>query len=139
MDQETKIVFGKLLGEIYRTQEIVKKGSSGMSEDVVYGLLSGIEAAIDFQLELIGFVENGKLDAVTEIIAPIWEDKKKLEEFGGYYDIEHELARRGVSRLDAIRIFTYLKANHQFTDLIDKMDSSRSPSECRQFEISSLW
>ncbi len=70
-----------------------------------------------------------------DVLEPIWADEEKLKNFRGFYDIERELEQRGVHRSDAIAILRYLKANHQFTDVIEKMDSSHSPSECRRFEL----
>ena len=138
MDQDTKIMFGKLLGEIYRTQEMMKKGGSNESRDQVYGLLCGIESVIDEQLERVGFVSSEKMNAVEEVLAPIWEDEEKLSKFKGYYDIEHDLERRGVSRGEAIVILKYLKANGRFTDVIDRMDTTNSPTECGTFQIRSF-
>lgn len=138
MDQDTKIMFGKLLGEIYRTQEIVKVGGSNQSRDQVYGLLSGIESVIDEQLESVGFISSEKMNAVEDVLATIWEDEEKLSKFKGYYDIERDLKRHGVSRGEAIVILKYLKESRRFTDLIDRMDTSHSPAECRTFEIRSF-
>ena len=135
MDRETKIVFGKLLGEIYRTQEMLREGSSHAGQAHIYGLLSGIESAIDEQIERVGFVDNEKVNAVVEVLAPIWEDEEKLKAFSGYYDIERALTERNVSRSQAIVILKYLKASDRFNDVIDKMDSTHSPTECRKFEI----
>lgn len=70
-----------------------------------------------------------------DILDPIWSDKSKLDDFGGFYDIERELQLNGVDRPEAYRILKYLKANGQYSTVIDKMDSSGSPVECRTFEL----
>lgn len=55
--------------------------------------------------------------------------------FKGFYDIERELQEAGVDRAQAIRILTFFQANGQFQELIAKMDTSHSPSECRTFRV----
>ena len=135
MDRDTKIVFGKLLGEIYRTQEMLQEGSSRTTKDHIYGLLNGIEWAIDVELERVGFVGKEETDAVMDVLTPIFDDQMKLEEFKGYYDIESDLEKRDVSRDQAIVILTHLKASGKFVEVIEKMDSCHSPVECKRFEI----
>ena len=60
---------------------------------------------------------------------------KKLNNFKGFYDIEEYLVCRWVDRTDAIHVLTYFKVNDQFLEIIEKMDTSYSPSECRLFEF----
>lgn len=136
MEKETRLLFGKILGEVYRLQRDSENVSCPASSAQVYALLHGFESAIDDELEMIGEVSKEKLQATMDVLDPIWSDREKLEKFKGFYDIEHELDSKGVSRGDAIRILKFLKANHQFTEIIDKMDTSNSPSECRRFDLS---
>lgn len=136
MDKETKLLFGKVLGEIFRLQKATGKISPGASDAQIYGLLNGFEETVDDVVERMGGISTEKMKAVMDVIEPIWSNEERLSKFKGYYDIEGKLASKGVDRSDAISIFTYLKANHQFTQLIQKMDSSDSPSECRRFDIS---
>jgi len=75
---------------------------------------------------------SGGHDSVLE---PIWNDPEKLSKFHEFYDVEPELQNHGVGRSGAIRILTYLKANHKFTEIIQKMDIIHSPSECRRLEV----
>ena len=63
-----------------------------------------------------------------------WLDPKKLEDFKGFYDIEKELQSVNIDRTKAHFIFTYFRINHQFEELLNKMDSSDSPVELRKFE-----
>lgn len=136
MDKESKILFGKILGEIYRLQRASDNVACSASDGQIYALLNGFESAIDDVVEQTGFIESEKIDAVIDVIDPIWIDQEKMKAFKGFYDIERELQKRGVDRADAIRVLTYLKANHQYIELIAKMDSSNSPAECRRFDIS---
>lgn len=135
MERETKLLFGKILGEIYRIQRATENISCPASNSQVYALLNGFEDAVDEEIERIGYISKDNVKAVMDILEPIWIDKDKLSKFKGFYDIERELQRNGVDRPTAISILKYLKANHQFQEVIDKMDSSDSPSECRRFDL----
>lgn len=134
---ETKLLLGKLLGEIYRLQN-AGGVRSGVGEAQIYGLLNGFENCIAHELEMIGFVSKEKFDAVGDVLDEYLSNEKKLEAFKGFYDIEPAFQSKGIDRSLAIRILTYYKANHQFIKLIAKMDSPDSPSECRTFELNEL-
>ncbi|MEN8131689.1 MAG: hypothetical protein ABFS45_16175 [Pseudomonadota bacterium] len=136
MDKEQKLFLGKMLGEIYRMERANDNVACHVRSAHIYALLNGFEHAIDRELEMIGYVSKEKLKAVMDVLDPIWADRERLEKFKGFYDIERKLSAKGVDRGDAIAILTYLKANGQFTEIIDKMDSSHSPTECRTFELS---
>lgn len=135
MDKDIKLLFGKILGEIYRIQQASDNISCPSSSAQIYALLNGFEHAVDEEIESMGSISEGHLKAVIDVLEPILKDKKKLNNFKGFYDIEEDLARRGVDRTDAIHILTYFKANDQFLEIIEKMDTSNSPSECRLFEF----
>lgn len=136
MNTEQKLFLGKILGELYRIERANESIACPASSAQIYALLNGFEHAIDHELEMIGHISHEKLKAVMDILDPIWMDRQKLDNFKGFYDIEKELEEKGVDRVAAIAILTYLKANNQFTEVIDKMDSSDSPTECRTFELS---
>ncbi len=108
------------------------------SDAQIYGLLNGFEGSINEIIERTGDISSEKVQAVMDVLEPIWADEEKLKAFKGYYDIESDLGRRGVNRGDAIAILRYLKANHQFTAIIEKMDSNHSPTECRSFDLTDL-
>jgi hypothetical protein len=134
----TKYQFAKILGEIYRIQNRTGVPCAA-SEATVYGLLNGIEKVIDEQIEDLREISSDKVDAVVSVLEPYWQDPKKLEEFTGFYAIERELADRGVSRGDAIPIIIYLKADHRFEEVIEKMNSKGSPIECTTFELDEFY
>ncbi len=131
---KNSVLLGKLLAEVYRLQ---KKADISTADDAhIYALKNGFESAIENEIERTGFISNAQVKHAMDVLTPYWEDKEKLDSFKGFYDIESKLAAGGVDRTDAIRIFRFLQANGQFTDVLEKMDSSGSPSECRTFEIS---
>jgi hypothetical protein len=127
------ILLGKLLAETYRIQR--KLGIPSVDDAKIYALLNGFESAIDDELQRIGFVSKEQETHVMDVLNPIWEDPDKLASFKGFYDIENELKAGGVDRTTAIAVLKYLNAHGQFTDVIAKMDTSGSPSECRTFNL----
>ncbi len=133
-ENENKIFFGKILGEIYRMQQS-SKDMSCPSDAHIYALLNGFEDAINQELMYVGKISSTEVKSVMDVLDPIWKDQEKLNNFKGYYDIEHELEAKGVDRSAAIRILKYLKANGQFTEVIARMDTTYSPTECRTFEL----
>ena len=134
MDKNT-LLLGKVLGEIYRIQQHTKTPCSANEPDI-YGLLHGFEHVIEEQLEKVGFVSDKQVEYVTEVLDAIDQDEKKLDKFKGFNDIERKLKDGGVNRVTAIKILRYLNANSQFTNVIEKMNSSSSPVECKKFVLS---
>ena len=135
MEKELRVLFGKILGEIYRFQRASDVVVCPASQGRIYALLNGFEGAVERELEVVGTISDTQVKAVTDILLVVWQDKNRLNHFKGYYDLEADLQRRNISREQAIKIFTYLKANHQFVDLIERMNSSHSPSECKNFDL----
>jgi|GEM_PF-492387 len=134
MNNNIKIFFGKILGEILRIQKYSKNMEHSVNDATIYGLLNGIEPIIDQVLESVGFISTDKFNTVVDILDSYW-NKNNLDTFKGYYTIQDELKKYGITRGEAITIIKYLYANDQFTSLIEKMDSSHSPTECRNFKL----
>lgn len=135
MDQEAKKMFGTLMGQIYRTQRMINPDRAGASDADIYGLLNGIEDAVDQELAKTGWISKATYEACCQVLDTVFHDPERLESFTGFYEIEDELRSRGVSRSDAIRILKYLRSSRCYTQLIDKMDSSNSPGEFTIFEL----
>ncbi|MGG0569760.1 hypothetical protein ABE033_13755 [Priestia megaterium] len=128
-----KLVQAKLLGELYRIQK--RLDNCYVSDEVIYGLLNGVERIINDELDDLFYVSEEDENAVINILNEYYKDEDKLSAFTGYYDIEHKLEAAGIGRSKAIRILTLLKAEGRFTNVIEKMDSSNSPGECRTFRV----
>ncbi|HGH7178533.1 TPA: hypothetical protein ACJMKL_000673 [Bacillus luti] len=128
-----KFLFGKILGEIYRIQN--RNGYSPVSEGRIYGLLNGVETAIDEEISNLDFVTKEELNTAADILDKYWGNPANLEKVTGYYDLEDDFDAAGLSRGKMMKILTYFNSNRQYTDLISKFDSSNSPTECRSFEI----
>lgn len=135
MDLNTKLLLGKILGEIYRIQNRMEPNACPVKDSTVYGLLSGFESVIDEHLEGIGYISEEDIKNAADVLDVYFKDPEMLEKLEGYYTIEHELEKRGITRTKAIKIFTYFKANGQFTQEIEKMNSQHSPMECKVFEL----
>lgn len=109
--------------------------SSGASNGHIYALCNGFEHAVKEELERIGFVSETDVKSVMDVLDPIFLDEKRLKEFKGFYDVENSFKDRNIDRPTAIVILRYLYANDQYVEIIDKMDSSNSPTECRRFKL----
>jgi hypothetical protein len=133
-DKLTKVAFGKILGEIYRLQR-AQGVSLPVDQGRVYGLLNGIERAIDEELESVGFISNAQVTHAQTVLDVHFYDSAKLDAFEGFYDVEAELEAGGVSRDDAIPILRYFLASRRYVELIEKMDSKNSPIECKNFSL----
>lgn len=133
-DRLTKVVFGKILGEIYRLQ---RAGGLPVPSDQgrIYGLLNGIEQAIDEELTSVGFISNAQISHAQAVLDRYFYDEDKLDAFQGFYDVEAELERGGVDRGDAIPILRYFLASGRYVDLIEKMNGKGSPIECKDFSL----
>lgn len=126
-DMKNRILLGKILGEIYRMQMEDDHGICKASEGTIYGLIHGVELAIDEEIERIGFLSTNKLEHVIDVL----EKYDDISGFAGFRQIEKELRDGGVDKTDAKRAFMYLKINDQFADIIDKMGENMAPNEMK--------
>lgn len=136
MEKETKLMFGKILGEIYRIQRRLETDACPVRKSTVYALLNGIEPIIDEEFSRIGFISSDQYNNMCKVLDSYFYNEEKLAQFKGFYDIENELEDLGIDRADAIKILSYLKSNGSYTELIEKMDSQYSPMECKRFDLS---
>lgn len=134
MEKDLKIVFGRLLGEIYKTQNMISKTES-ISNSTIYGLINGLEVVIDEELDKSSLITNEFHETLANTLDDINSDAAKKNSFKGYYDIEDILQWRHEERGKSNVVLKYMKANGQFLDLINKMDSDNSPIEMKNFDI----
>lgn len=135
MDRELTLALGKILGETIRLQKRVDPEMVQISDSIIYGLLNGFESVIEQQLTVNDPVTADDINAMADILNPYHIDREALNSFRGYYDIEGQITERGISRIKAIDILTYFKVNGQFEEVINRMNTSNSPGECRRFNI----
>ena len=131
--QKVLLLLGKILGEIYRIQR--KIGIATEGKDVAFGLRRGFESVLEDTFRDIGGVSTAQLQAVDSVLGEYFADPAKLAEFTGFYEIEPKLAALGVDRGTAMTIMTYQKATGRYDSVLDKMDCSGSPHQCRTFEL----
>ena len=136
-DQETKIFFGKILGEIYRLQKYFSFCSAtySVSNAKIYGLLNGIEREINLEVQEIGFISEEKVLAVENILIEYLKDENKLKNFKGYQDLEGQFKQKNIEKFAAITILKYLYTQSRFYPIIEKLDSTNSPIEFQNIEL----
>ena len=106
-----------------------------VSDARIYGLLNGVEEAIDEEIEKIGYVSNRDISAVCDVLDEYYQDWDKVSKLDGFYEVEDKLRNKGIGRSKAIRILKYLYASNRYNDLIDKFDSPKSPVEAKKFKL----
>lgn len=134
MEDDVKRMFGKILGELYRTQRMLAKQSPTIDAHT-YGLLHGFESSIDEELASIGWITGHEENAAGEVLDEYFSDQTKLDSLKGFYEVEDKLEARGINRSKALRIFKKMMASHQFESVLRKFDSTHSPGELRRFDI----
>lgn len=130
MDQETKLLLGRMLGEVLSLRRALGlENRVGPAE--VYGLLHGFERTVEDMLPET--VITGEMeDRMANILDHYFMDADKLATFRGYYDMEPAIKAAGISRHEAIVILTKFRLEGRFVDVIDKIEGGRdggSPSE----------
>jgi hypothetical protein len=129
MDEQRRM-FSVMMAEIFRIQKELKVPHCP-SDATIYGLRNGIQEEFDRLVPQTG-VETTTLTKVSKILGKYVSNPETLK---GFYEIESELSDAGVDRSDSIRIFTYLQARREFVDVLSRLDSQDSPSECRTFDL----
>jgi len=113
--------------------DVVKK--LGADAALVAGALSGDDGRILIDLRVSGNAKSPRID---------WDKKAMGERAKGQLSstlekqrakLEAELLKAGIDRATAIAILTWARAQGRFYDLIGRMDSDRSPAECRVFDL----
>lgn len=137
MDSKTKKMFGIFLGETLEIKTILKGKKLDKSERAtLYALKNGFESVINDYLDEDWYITIEEEKIVANVLTPYFNNEEKLNELKGFYDIEPELEEKGISRLKALAIMKYYYAKGSFISVLNKMDTTHSPQECRTFEIS---
>ncbi len=129
MEKDLKLALAKLLGEILETNS-----ESTIDQGTIYGLKNGFEFVInDFFSEEYSLTQEDYENFVS-ILNPIWNDLEKLENFSGFYEIESSLKDLGINKDKAWSFFKYFQLKGTFGEIREKLDSSNSPTEFRNFK-----
>jgi hypothetical protein len=136
-ERENKLLMGRVLGELFRIQRKLDMPCAAGDQDI-YGLIAGIEPTIDDVVNAREAVDDALVREVAAALDYFFNDPERLKKFRGYYDLESQLQQRGF--VDAhgkrgwiVKILDWFAANGRYQELIDKMDSSHSPIECKKF------
>lgn len=139
MENELKLLLGKILGETYRIQKRTKGMVCSASNQTIYGLVNGIESAVNDELRSLkeADLSQDNVDKVSAILDEIYIDPEEMAKVTGYYSIQNKLNDAGIDRGQALKIITYFNEGGMFEELIAKMNSSNSPIECKTFDVKS--
>ncbi len=126
MDNETKMFLGKVLGEVYKLQYNLNPDNCTVGPERIYGLINGIENAVQAELPT-DFINMQEIRQIEDILHPyLYEGKPKPSFLGLKVEAEKEMIDEG----KLITILTYLKANGQFSNLIqDFANEERLPTK----------
>lgn len=133
MDRETKKAFGLIMGDLYEIKSLLKK--KPIDKAKLFALQNGFEHEIDEQLDVNFWISLEEKNKIDKILDPYFRDETLFNNLKGYYDIEPLIEEAGISRLKAIVIMKYFYERGPFRKVLDKMDSSDSPQECRKLDI----
>lgn len=129
MDIELKLALGKILGETYRTQKA--QGSTQISDSKIFGLINGIEEAINTELGDLELISNKQLDIVMSYMDKYYNGDEELPNFT---TVRLALEQKGISHGTLIDIFKYLKAGERYTPVIDKLGDYELPNTFSNFK-----
>ena len=129
MDRDSQLFLGQILGQVFRVQKRLGMAVP-VSDQEIYGLVSRIENVSHELLEQTTTVSLADLAAVREVLDSYYPTEEKAEKFKGFYDIERVLGKG--RRVEILKALRYLNAGGEYEELMAKIDSEHSPSECRK-------
>jgi hypothetical protein len=119
MDSELKLVLGKMLGEVYRVQRA--QGICQVPDSKIFGLLNGVEEALDSEFENLSVISNSQISVVCDHLDPYFKGEKPIEEMPSFLNFRMELEQHGISHSKLIDILKYLHASGSYTEEIDRL------------------
>ena len=120
MQKELKQMFGKILGEIYRTQAMMDL-NDGVPMATIHGLLSGMENVIDEQLEHTGWVSAEEVKTITKFFAELDKNLATSGPITKVADLEAMALAAGISHDCFYKFITYHLYNHTLPESWSKM------------------
>ncbi|MEK4236445.1 hypothetical protein [Paenibacillus sp. FSL H7-0714] len=118
---EEKLVFAKLLGEMYRIQK--SQGIYNGTDGRIFGLLNGVEEDVESEIENLGFISQKDIDKVSDVFDPFYKEEISLDEIPSSKTIQLSLEKEGISESKYITILDYLYLNDRYTLEIEKIKS----------------
>lgn len=124
MEHDLKLALGQIKGEIYRLQKA--QGISNVSDGHIYGLLNGIEEAIDnelAELEVEDLISNHKVEAIRNLLEEfISKDKDVTEAFANTFRLMAE-RKYDISQTECTKILKYLRAKGEYEEILSQVGS----------------
>lgn len=118
LDKETKTALGKILGNVYLLQK--KQDITEQSDSHIFGLLNGIESALDVEFEEMDFISKEEIRVVENALEPYLDDKEEVEirSQSLRLGLEHE---HEIDQAKFIDICKYLSGRGNFQAVIKQL------------------
>ncbi|AKG34669.1 hypothetical protein [Paenibacillus durus] len=116
-----KLIFAKLLGEMYRIQK--SQGIYNGTDGRIFGLLNGVEEDVESEISNLGFISREDIAKFCDVFDPYYKGEKSLDEIPSSKEIQLSLENEGISESKFITILEYLYLNGSYTLEIEKIKS----------------
>ena len=133
MDTYTKKVLGRIYASLLRIEKHLE--TKEVSDAEILEFEEGFEYAFDNIIKGLENITGEKVGILSGILNEYHLDQNKLNGFGGYYDIAHEIERSGITRTEAIEILKSFKLRGQFLGVIKKIEEGNSPAEFKPLNL----
>ncbi|WP_281976056.1 hypothetical protein [Halobacillus litoralis] len=127
MEQEQKLVLGKILGETYRLQK--EQGICQETDATIFGLLNGFEETLNAQMTNLGIITVDEVEKVADYFSTYWKGEEKLDDLPSYKTVQMSMERHGIREHKFGQILKYLYACNRFTVEIEKLGRNMKLSE----------
>jgi len=105
-DSQLKLFLGRILGETYRTQEHLHLAVP-VSKQSIYGLINGVEGAIDEVMAEDSLISVQQQVALKEVLTCHFGESGMFAAFSDYEEIREKVEKIGLSHAKAIILLTY--------------------------------
>lgn len=128
MDNETKFIFGKMFGEVYKIQN--ELGICKQSDSHIFGLLNGFEESLENEFTNLSFYSNDKVNKVREYLAPYYKGEVSLDEMPNFTEFRMRLeTHEGIKHAEVIDILKFLYNKGAYQREINKLGDYRITSD----------
>jgi hypothetical protein len=134
LNTDHKFYFARLMGEILRIEKRISPEMVNHSDDVIFGLINGIEPVIDefFPVRNDSYRPIISSEEYSKFCDIMDECKQMGNDFKGYYDVED---KHHFNRGKASTILNYFNLADLYPDVRKKMNTTHSPVEIRAATI----
>ena len=126
MQKELKQTLAKILGEIYKVQTACNIECDANAAKI-YGLVNGIESAIDEEFSFDCWTSNSEMETIMRIFSEIDQSREKSAAFKGYDHISAQVKAAGLHKGTVIMAARYYNLLGMFRPMTDKILYEISP------------